>query len=794
MKKVKEFVRRHAKENLIYVFLNFLIVLFLLSSSFSVSLVSNNTTYNLFREATKYRNDRNVKVIYEITDSNGDSVFSNNNYDFVENYNNYNDKKSSIINLFLVNYGDKLYNASDIYSKNGFPLRNVNNINLMNPINYENFVTNDNLVIVDYNFLKAEGFIELENHLTALEKKITIEGKEYIIFGVFDGNLFSGALSAFNGVYGKLNVPFLFGGNFLFERREVHKSYMLLGPDLKTNYDTYKMINKKFNVRANFDVEFNDTYIKNYVETFTKFIRSKLVITGSLLFLFTAFLFGVVVTVFGKNNKKIEKKITMNLFVLSYLVVSLVVLWLLVERRILIQQIGLYLVTPTFITSFLISFLLTSAFLFLLRYYNNRKENIVMKSTRALPNTTSVSPANKIVLMIGNISIPNNSAGALRCENVAEMFNLLDYEVFISGISIDDEYTSSTKGDINYLNHSKTSKRTLLGKISYILSKKNRVKKIINEFQQRYNKTIGIVYIYSSLEISVIKYILKTSKERGFKVIFDVVERQVLGQQTFSSFFSYYLSNKYIFTNIGKQKDIGIISISEYLFQHFKSFNNASAHNLYLPFVIKTNDDHLLSAPTEIGKTVFVYAGMAHKNRDSLINMIKGFNIIADQYANKFEFWILGTSISQIVKDGLNLTELQKSTEYAKYYGRVSHDKVKEFYSKCNFTVLLKPNLVFSKAGFPTKIAESWSFGIPVVANKSSDLDNFMVDRFNSIVVQDDSPNSFADAISKALLLSEKELEEMRENSLSTIKSKLDISNYLQNFNEFVESLDRNGL
>ena len=154
----------------------------------------------------------------------------------------------------------------------------------------------------------------------------------------------------------------------------------------------------------------------------------------------------------------------------------------------------------------------------------------------------------------------------------------------------------------------------------------------------------------------------------------------------------------------------------------------------------------------------------------------------------KFRFTFIGLSRDEMLQLGASETDLVNTDKYVTYLGRQPHEKVIEQYSQSDYSLLLKPeDKRLSKAGFPTKVSESWALSTPVIANLSGDLDKFMKDGKNGIVCDNDSPESFATALKKVLSIRKDDYEKMRKFSRKTAIDKLDKRVFSKIIKEFVE-------
>ena len=61
--------------------------------------------------------------------------------------------------------------------------------------------------------------------------------------------------------------------------------------------------------------------------------------------------------------------------------------------------------------------------------------------------------------------------------------------------------------------------------------------------------------------------------------------------------------------------------------------------------------------------------------------------------------------------------------------GRLSHEETVKYVRNCNCYVFLRYDNPRNQAGFPTKFAEAYSCGVPIITTNVSDIDEYKNDR-----------------------------------------------------------------
>jgi glycosyltransferase involved in cell wall biosynthesis len=171
-----------------------------------------------------------------------------------------------------------------------------------------------------------------------------------------------------------------------------------------------------------------------------------------------------------------------------------------------------------------------------------------------------------------------------------------------------------------------------------------------------------------------------------------------------------------------------------------------------IPHEDRTPDDRL----------VLLYAGSAGR-KDLLLEVLVALASLTPDERARVEFRLLGPTREDLRallggRDAL----LQLLGDAVKPLGRVPRRDVLAELQAAHFTVLVRPDLRYARAGFPSKVPESLAAGTPVLLNLTGDLGDFLADETAAIVVEDASPAGLAAAIRRALRLNKDEHRQLR--------------------------------
>ena len=122
-------------------------------------------------------------------------------------------------------------------------------------------------------------------------------------------------------------------------------------------------------------------------------------------------------------------------------------------------------------------------------------------------------------------------------------------------------------------------------------------------------------------------------------------------------------------------------------------------------------------------------------------------------------------------------------------YGRIPHEKCIEIVKMADFSVLLRENLRYAKAGFSTKLSESLSLGVPVLCNSVGGADEIIQDGQNGIKVEGCNTNTIIAALDRIISLSDGEIDDLKRSALNTGKHLFDGSAYVAVLNDAVNGL-----
>jgi len=240
-----------------------------------------------------------------------------------------------------------------------------------------------------------------------------------------------------------------------------------------------------------------------------------------------------------------------------------------------------------------------------------------------------------------------------------------------------------------------------------------------------------------------------------------------------------YISNSIIVKH-KMRKPWRIIAISRFLEDHYKK---KGLYTKRIPAVMDVSAfPYVEYIPNE--KLKVIYAGSPGK-KDALYMIIQGLHSLPSVVKNRFEFRIIGITREQFI-DQNSMPEI---SENVTFIGRIPREQVIEELLTADFTTFMRDGkLRFINAGFPSKLAESMSMGVPVITNLTSDLSEYLVNGENSVVVKEFSSEEYARAIGAIAGMSADKLVKMHKAAKETAIKYFDASNYVNDLEDLILS------
>ncbi|MBD5190641.1 MAG: glycosyltransferase family 4 protein [Bacteroidales bacterium] len=230
------------------------------------------------------------------------------------------------------------------------------------------------------------------------------------------------------------------------------------------------------------------------------------------------------------------------------------------------------------------------------------------------------------------------------------------------------------------------------------------------------------------------------------------------------------------------------ILISSFLDQYYRD-----SDNIIIPPLINIDDCKWSMELSRIPMTIsshkgrrIIFAGTPAK-KDLLSNVISALCHLVVNGDRSVQLIILGVDPNNMYKycsrEQLNLLK-----DNIVIVGRVPQDSVPAYYKLADFSLIIREPTKKNMAGFPTKMAESMAAGCPVLMTPTSDLERYVQNGVQGILIPDTRIDSIVSGLKTISNLSNDRIQEMKFRAKSLALTKFDWRNYISPMQDFIGS------
>ncbi|MEB0262952.1 MULTISPECIES: glycosyltransferase [unclassified Mucilaginibacter] len=390
----------------------------------------------------------------------------------------------------------------------------------------------------------------------------------------------------------------------------------------------------------------------------------------------------------------------------------------------------------------------------------------------------------KQILYIGGFELPDKNAAAQRVIANGKAFRDLGYSVYY--LSSDRAVSKITKlEDTKDIFEGFTYYRlkypvNTIDWFLYMLSI-NDVKSIMDLLN---NLKFIVAYNYPAIALLRLKYICE---KNNIALISDCTEWYV--PQGNILFKIVKGADTFLRMRVVQRKLDGVIAISKYLYDYYAPrMKNVIqlppmvdlASVKWAANVLKDEDDAIK----------LVYAGspgVGAKDRIDII--ISTLSTIRVSIKNKLLLNVIGLTKEQYLNSFNKQPPINDIDKFVSFKGRLSHEDALMQVKRADYAIFIRDNNLVNTAGFPTKFVEAFSCGIPILANASSNITDYLKNGETGYVLDTTNTRLFCNSLIIPLSLNKFQISTMKNNILK--KRLFDYKNYLTPISSFLDSVSK---
>ena len=379
--------------------------------------------------------------------------------------------------------------------------------------------------------------------------------------------------------------------------------------------------------------------------------------------------------------------------------------------------------------------------------------------------------SNEHVVYVGPFYYPDGGAAARRILGNVQTLQVLGYVVTVASGQMDEvNHQADTVNDVEVVSLNERTAEympRLLKHMAYLTMGK----KTIAWLDSLETKPVAVI-LYSGYSPYLI-HLLLWSRRNNVRLIFDAVEwydpGSILGWAS-----PYQLNIEFAMRCLLPRLH-GVISISDYLNAYYLKKNSLSVN---VPPTLDVLNTECRVDEVNCQRTLeLVYSGSP--GRKDLLNNILEAVFILNAEGTRVHITVAGVSESEgLLYSSVRARLNTVFSECITFIGLVSHQSSLALLRAADFSVLLRNDARYSRAGFPTKFVESMASGTPVIANITSDLHRHLHEAKTGFICNGPSPEDLVDSVKRALAQSNGERLDMRSRCRKLAEECFDFRKY----------------
>lgn len=352
------------------------------------------------------------------------------------------------------------------------------------------------------------------------------------------------------------------------------------------------------------------------------------------------------------------------------------------------------------------------------------------------------------ILYVGNFELPDKGASANRVMSNRKLFQSLGYRVVMLGV-VHEDFSGIRAADYQEDIFEEACPSSTKAWAEHMFSTKN-----MDALVRKY-KDVKMILLYNA-PYALYRRCYRQFHKRNIKVCYDCTEWTTVTDGNIIKRLMKKWDGGLIRKRLGKKTD-GLIVISSLMENAYQKVDNL----LLLPPLVDVTDPIWHQTPKHCPeKFEFCFAGMLDGNKDSLDRIVEAFARLDSEEAM---LRIIGVTKEEF------LTYYPDSGKYLSesvlFMGKQSHEKTLYYLCGCHCYIFVRQSDLRNNAGFPTKFAEAYTSGKPLIATNISDICQYLRTSSKGIVLEDMMTSTISNAMEEMMKHREQERSDELEQA-----------------------------
>lgn len=319
------------------------------------------------------------------------------------------------------------------------------------------------------------------------------------------------------------------------------------------------------------------------------------------------------------------------------------------------------------------------------------------------------------IIYMGNFELPDKNASAHRVMNNGKIFKDLGYRVAYLGVSRDEVFAGIKQSKYCPDIYEEAYPCGMKQWVNHIFDTKN-----ILAVAEKYDDTCLII-VYN-VPYATFKAVKNVFKKKNIKVAYDCTEWNSFAEGSLPKRLYKKFDEKQVRNKLSKHCD-DIIVISRLMEEKYKG-----ANLLRLPPLVDTDEKiwHQEKNKTNENIFEFCFAAGSISNKEKPDVLISQFLKTKDE---NLRLRIIGIDKQAYTDIFTEHKVLLENESRISFMGMLSHEETVKYILGCDCYIFFRESTRRNEAGFPTKFAEAFTCGVPVISTNVSDIKEFADDR-----------------------------------------------------------------